>query len=193
MSRDVITIPQEMSLQAAAHIFFQNRIAGAPVVDADGGYIGVLGATDFVHWAEQGGHGAEDVPLPDCPYQLRGPALTGEDAVICTLAEGSCALQEMRPSIGGRHIAVCLNPDGVLSDWQQPTENLPVSTVRRYMTTDVVTAAPDTCLPELARMMFDAHIHRVIVVDGQRKPIGIVSSTDILGALACADTYPYET
>ena len=29
--------------------------------------------------------------------------------------------------------------------------------------------------------MIDAHIHRVIVIDNVNRPIGIVSSTDILG------------
>ncbi len=36
-------------------------------------------------------------------------------------------------------------------------------------------------------MMIDAHIHRVIVVDKDERPIGIVSSTDILAAVAHAD------
>ena len=39
-------------------------------------------------------------------------------------------------------------------------------------------------LAELARMMLDAHIHRVIVVDRNGKPIGLVSSTDILAVVA---------
>jgi CBS domain-containing protein len=33
-------------------------------------------------------------------------------------------------------------------------------------------------------MMIDAHIHRVIVVDEEERPIGIVSNTDVLAALA---------
>lgn len=190
MSRDVVTIPQDMSLRAAAHLLFQNQISGAPVVDADGRCIGVLSAADFVRWAEEGGHGAEDVPLPACPHQVKGRLLTEEEAVICTLAEGCCPLQEMRPTTSGRHTTVCRQPYGVLTDWQQAAESLPVSVVRRYMTADVVTIGPQTPLPELARMMIDAHIHRVIVVDEGRKPIGIVSSTDLLAAMAYAGGGP---
>ncbi len=184
MSRDVITIPHEMSLRAAAHLLFQNQISGAPVVDADGRCIGVLCATDFVHWVEDGGHGAEDVPLPACTYQVKGRLLAGEQAVICTRAKGTCPLQEMRPTTGGRHTAVCLQPSGVHSDWQQVTRNLPVSAVRRYMTGDVVTVGPQTPLPKVARTMIDAHIHRVIVVDEERRPIGVVSSADLVAAMA---------
>jgi CBS-domain-containing membrane protein len=34
--------------------------------------------------------------------------------------------------------------------------------------------------------MVDAHIHRLIVAGAHRRPIGIVSSTDLLAAVACA-------
>jgi CBS domain-containing protein len=33
-------------------------------------------------------------------------------------------------------------------------------------------------------MMVDAHIHRIVVTDDDRSPVGIVTSTDILGAVA---------
>lgn len=190
MSREVITIPEDMSLRVAAHLLFRHQIGGAPVVDAEGRCIGVLSATDFVHWAEDGAQGAEDALLPSCPYQTKGHLLNGDEVVLCTLAEGSCCLQEMRPTTCGRHSAVCRQSTGVLTDWQQVTDKLPVSAVRRYMTADVVTVGPETLLPELARTMLDAHIHRVIVVDEQRRPIGIVSSTDILAALAYAEDRP---
>lgn len=183
MNRDVITIPVELSLQAAADLLFQHHIAGAPVVDADGSCIGVLCATDFMHWAKEGGEGAADVPLPACLYQVKGRLVTGAEAVICTLAEGSCPLQEMRPTTGGRHTGVCGLRNGS-ADYRHITKNLPLNAVRRYMTADIVTVEPQTPLPEMVRTMIGAHIHRVIVVDGKRRPIGIVSSTDILATLA---------
>jgi CBS domain-containing protein len=30
----------------------------------------------------------------------------------------------------------------------------------------------------------DAHIHRVVIVDGNFRPVGVVSSTDVLAAVA---------
>ena len=99
MSRDVVTIPEEASLQTAADLLFQHQISGGPVVDTEGRCIGVLSAADFMHWAKDGGQGAEEVPLPACPFQVKGRLLTGEQAVICTLAEGRCPLhmQEYGP------------------------------------------------------------------------------------------------
>jgi CBS domain-containing protein len=56
--------------------------------------------------------------------------------------------------------------------------------VRTYMTRDLVKATPDAGVGELARMMLDAHVHRVVVVDPEDRPVGIVTSTDILAAVA---------
>jgi CBS-domain-containing membrane protein len=188
MSEGVITIPQDMSLRAAAHLMFQRQIGAAPVVDSDGRCIGLLCANDFVQWVHEGGSGAEDIPLPACPYQTKGRLLSGEEAMMCMLAAGDCRLQEIRPTTGGRHTAICLLPKGSVSKWQQTTPNLPISAVRRYMRTQFETVGPLTRLSELARKMIGAHMHRVFVVDEQRRPIGVVMSTDVMGALAHADT-----
>jgi CBS domain-containing protein len=78
------------------------------------------------------------------------------------------------------------------TDWQivemeVEVEKLPVDDVRRFMTTDPVTTEPETSIGTIARKMIDARVHWVIVVNAEQKPIGVVSSTDILGALATTD------
>lgn len=182
MQHKVITIPHDLPLQEAAQLLCAEQISGAPVVDGAGRCIGMFSAADVVRRATER-PGAKIGPLPSCPFQVKGRLLTGEDAVICTLAEGRCPLQEVRPTTGGRHTVVCRQPSGTLCDWQLVPENVPDDRVGRYMTADLVTAAPTTPLSELARDMLDAHIHRIVVVDAQRRPIGMVSSTDILAAV----------
>jgi len=51
----------------------------------------------------------------------------------------------------------------------------------------VVTASVGTPVKELARRMVNAHVHRVIVVNHANEPVGIVTSTDILSAVARMD------
>ena len=68
--------------------------------------------------------------------------------------------------------------------WQIPESSIQPCCVEDYMTKDPVLVPPDTRIGELARMMMDAHIHRLIVVDKTQRPIGIVSSIDILAAIA---------
>jgi CBS domain-containing membrane protein len=137
MSRDVVVIPQDMDLRTAAQLLSRGRITGAPVIDHGGRCVGVISATDFIHWAED----------------LRE---TGRQAPQC-----------------------------VCADWQVvEAANLPEAPVAKYMTADPVMATTSSAVADLARMMVDAHIHRVIIVDDERRPVGVVSSTDILAAIA---------
>jgi CBS domain-containing protein len=76
------------------------------------------------------------------------------------------------------------------SDWQVfEAEEEGAEKVGAYMTVDPVTTKPTTRMSDLARMMLDAHIHRVIVVDEQNRPVGVVSSTDILAAVVAEDRH----
>lgn len=59
--------------------------------------------------------------------------------------------------------------------------------VTEVMTKNPVSASPRTSVSELSRMMLDAHIHRILIVDADDKPVGIVTSTDILAAVARAE------
>jgi CBS-domain-containing membrane protein len=141
MSRDLVLLPREMSLQAAARLLAESRVSGAPVVDADGRCIGVLSATNFVNMFEK---------------------------------EGICK---------------CADEPVYYSAWQVvERDSQPSDRVESHMTADIVTAPLSTPIVRLARMMLDAHIHRIIIVDRSGKPIGLVSSTDILAALAHAET-----
>jgi CBS-domain-containing membrane protein len=81
----------------------------------------------------------------------------------------------------------CSDAHSFHSAWEMvDVEELPADEVGGHMTADPVVVSPGTSIAELARSMIDAHIHRIIVVDGKRRPIGVVSSTDILAAVANA-------
>jgi CBS-domain-containing membrane protein len=140
MSRDVVAIPHKMSLRAAAHRLAQSHISGAPVVDDKGKCVGVLSATDLMHWLDR----------------------------------GESAAKRPQPS-----------EECVCADWQMvDLETVPVDEVCRFMTTDLVTSLPGAPIGDLAQHMLDAHIHRIIITDALGRPIGVVSSTDILAAVA---------
>jgi CBS domain-containing protein len=80
-------------------------------------------------------------------------------------------------------------PGCVCCDWtivQEEWDTLPADAVSRYMTPDPVLVLPETPVGEVAQMMVEAHIHRLIVVGEDRRPLGVVSSTDVLAAVARA-------
>jgi CBS domain-containing protein len=78
-------------------------------------------------------------------------------------------------------------PQCICADWEViEVQDVPQEEVGRYMTPDPVTAATSTPIRDLARMMLDARIHRIVIVDEAGKPVGIVSSMDLLAAVAYA-------
>jgi CBS domain-containing protein len=149
MSRELVHLPQELSLRAAARWLAQDHISGAPVVDETGRCVGVLSSTDFLRHVEKEG-------MPEEP---------------------SCNLTT-----------------AVFHGWQVvDVELLPTGQVRNYMTPDPVTVAPSTPVVELARLMFEAHIHRLIVVNELAQPVGIVTATDLLAVVAHTSSRSLES
>ncbi len=187
MIRDLVRLTEEMPLQDAARLLLQNQVGGAPVVDAEGRCVGVLSATDFLRLAVR----RADVTRPTspllpitCPFQVKHRVLNGHEVTLCTLPPGVCSVQVKQKVPGGEELVICSQPHCVFADSQVvDVEKLPADEVRQFMTADPVTVPPETPIRVLARLMMDAHIHRIIVVDVQRKPIGIVSSTDVLAAV----------
>jgi CBS-domain-containing membrane protein len=138
MSRELVMVPREMSLQGAARMLSRARVSGAPVVDETGRCVGVISTTDFLYWVDE--------------EHARPPRDSKETACNSWQIIGSAAA---------------------------PTE-----CVSDVMTSDPVAVQPGTAIGQVAQMMLDAHIHRVIVVDSIDRPIGILSTTDILAAVA---------
>lgn len=56
--------------------------------------------------------------------------------------------------------------------------------VEDFMTDEPLTAPPTAALHALATMMHEARVHRVIIADGDRVPVGVVTSLDIVRVVA---------
>jgi len=71
------------------------------------------------------------------------------------------------------------------AEWQlSDVEALPEDEVGRYLTRTVITASARTPINELAGLMCDARVHRVLITSPDGKVVGIVSSLDVLRAVA---------
>lgn len=55
--------------------------------------------------------------------------------------------------------------------------------VRHLMTRPAVTVHLNTSVERAARLMLEQHIHRLVVVDEEEEPIGVLTSTDLLRTL----------
>lgn len=129
---------------------------------------------------------ARATPLPrTCSFQTKYRDRFGKEVILCTLASGVCPFQQQGGAgRDGSTRIVCGQPFCVPTDWQvvEMTDAAPAA-VRDFMTTDLVVARPTDPIADLAQKMIDAHIHRLIVVDAERRPVGIVSSMDCMMAL----------
>jgi CBS domain-containing protein len=184
MSRDVETLDANLPLRDAALVLIRRAIHGAPVVDDTGTCVGVLSVTDLARWAATRGERPARLPRT-CSFQktLREPG--GRETVVCRLEDGVCPFQRLQEMSDGRTVLACIEPHCVPTDWQVvELEALPTGTVRDFMTTAVRTVDPGTPVPELARIMLDQRVHRLIVLDAGRHPIGVVTVDDLLQVLA---------
>lgn len=77
-----------------------------------------------------------------------------------------------------QHVLVRDRPD-------QPyhIEDVAEDVVANYMTSAVQTIRPTLTLMEAARVMCSQHVHRLVVLDDTCRPVGIVSSLDLVAAL----------
>jgi CBS domain-containing protein len=190
MSPDLILLTETMPLREAARLLLQKQVGGAPVVDAVGRCVGILSTADFHRLAVQRADVTKPLapPLPiTCPFQVKHRLRDGAEATCCTLPPGVCPIQVQQKDEEGKDVLLCSQPHCVLTDWQVvDVEQLPADEVRHSMTADPVTVRPETPIRDLARWMLDAHIHRLVVVDEGQRPVGIVTSTDLLAAMAYA-------
>jgi CBS-domain-containing membrane protein len=183
MKRDIVVVPRQMLVWEAVCLVHEARGSEAPVVDEHGRCVGMLSPDDVIRWVEAGCPETVVGAVLICPHQVRGRLLNRDEAVICTLADGSCPFQAVQPTTGGRHTDVCT---------LQGVERPPFGAVPHYMTTDVVTVRPQVPLSELVLQIVNAQADRLVVLDELDRPIGIVSAREVLkgvvqSTLAAAD------
>ncbi|HUS39979.1 MAG: CBS domain-containing protein [Pirellulales bacterium] len=141
MSKNVVRIPHNDTMAAAAEVLDRNDVSGAPVVDEEGRCMGVISNSDFVLRTTRSAAIADDVKevfVQDAP--------------------------------GEAYHLESINQDQV----------------RHHMTDFVESISPDTSILDAARAMCKEHIHRLVVLDAKKRPVGLVSSLDLVAAMVSA-------
>lgn len=113
------------------------------------------------------------------------PVVDGDGRCIGVLSSSdfvTWASEEKRAIGEGVKTTCFIAPWGDMIDIEESADN----EIRHYMKAPLVSAELTTPIGELAEKMVDAHIHRILVVVENDLPRGIVTSTDILAALAKA-------
>jgi CBS domain-containing protein len=154
MTKHVTALAPTDQLASAVSLFLSEQITGAPVVDRDGICLGVLSATDIVSFEEK--RGATPNESPACPGATR---------------------RSFDSWHWGEH---WWRDFGLLGEELRPRlEN----TVAEHMTRDIVGVDEGASLGVVMRQMLDAHVHRVLVLDGARRLQGIITTMDVISAV----------
>ena len=82
MTRRLVTIRPEMSVNEAIRVFLEHKISGAPVVDENGSLVGVFSESDCLKGAlEASYHGTEIGPVKEY-MSVDLQTVTGETSIL---------------------------------------------------------------------------------------------------------------
>ena len=173
MTAEVVTLAPEMSLREAVQVLVEEGVSGAPVMSGTQ-VVGVVSTTDIVDFR---------ATTPGVPGFRRdrtnwgewGPAESWEDEVS---GPGARYFVDMWGNPGADVLERMEESEG--PEWDLLNEH----TVGEIMTRKVVGLAADADLVQAARLMTDSGVHRVLVLSQNRELEGIVSSMDIVRAVA---------
>ena len=121
MSREVISVPEQMPLREAARLLLLHQISGMPVIEAGGVCIGVISTTDILRWASQRTNTSNPTDLErplSCPFQIEDRVTNGTERTLCALPFDACPIQRKEWRADGGHDVICSHPHSVLADWQ---------------------------------------------------------------------------
>ena len=125
-------------------------------------------------------HEISGAPVEDVDGRLIGVVST-TDVARNAFESGSLDESEEHPFYHS-WAAVSLDPDD-MEDLHVEEEGMQV---RDIMTPTVFAVEADAPVAHVARSMLDGHLHRLLVIEGQ-KVVGIISTSDLLRLLAEAD------
>lgn len=153
MKTKVAHLSPSDTIETAVSLFEELRIGGAPVVDGSGRPLGVLTASDI---AQSSHVRAGRISADHSDFVLAEPYGDEEDSEDVEELEAEMLDKEgYSPGLEG---------GDTVGDW---------------MSTEVITVAPDASLKTVCRAMIAHRIHRVFVVE-KRKLKGVITSYDVV-------------
>jgi CBS domain-containing protein len=167
MRTDVVTVRPETTVRELVRILAERGIGGVPVLDADGGIVGIVTATDLIRLAAEAAKG----PLDDLVAHVSPGSLA---------EQGEGLLSFLASSGWGDSESLAPLSDAADGASESEYEEYTVGDIMRPVRHPV---RPGDSLVDLARVLLEAHVHRAVVVEEDRL-VGIVTTFDVLRAVA---------
>ena len=209
MTRDVVSVWPEQTLNAAAHLMVDRKIKRLPVVDEDGWLVGMLSRVDVLRTMGEDYHAPEaqspgfaaaartvgELMRRDIPA-VRADAPLGEvlDKVTSTRLNRAIVVDS-----DGRVLGIISDADllaqldrvaatGLLDSLMRRAIVPPKTSwqARDVMRAPALTATPETSVAEAARRLLKERRKVLPIVDGEGRLLGAADRADLLAALRVA-------
>ncbi|HSF33857.1 MAG TPA: DUF190 domain-containing protein [Candidatus Tectomicrobia bacterium] len=205
MTREVVTVPADMSVLEAARVMAERRLKRLPVVDATGHLLGIVSRVDFLRTVAQGYPAPEPQPrqtrpdrrvadvmrtqVPSVSLQASLPEVI--DAIVSTRLNRAVVIDEQRRVVGivtdAELVRRLGERPGIVTSLMRRAAAVPITNdvkVADLMIADVITIPPELEV-EIAMQEMLAQRRKILpVVDDQGRLIGIVDRFDLLQAIA---------
>lgn len=172
MTKDVVTVPADMSVRDAMSLFATRHITGAPVV-AQGKVVGVVSLTDLAELAAA----SPSVPMGRPDTQAEWGEWDEEPDQPDGSEPASAFFSDLWDDAGAEVSERMRVTEG--PEWSA----LDQTSVSEAMTRHILSLSPSTAVEYAASFMRSSGIHRVLVMDGDQL-LGLVSTSDISAAVA---------
>ncbi len=205
MTRDVVTVPPDLSVLEATRLMAQRRLKRLPVVDAAGRLLGMVSRVDLLRTVAEGYPVPEQQPSHVRPARLVADVLRRDvptvslqaplpeviDAVISTRLNRAVVIDAQQRVVGLVTDAELVRrlgaQPGVVTRLMRRVASVPVINdvkAADLMVADVVTTGPDVPIEVAMRDML-AQKHKLLpVVDTEGRLLGIADRFDLLQAIA---------
>jgi CBS domain-containing protein len=204
MTREPITVPEEMSIADLCDLFQEKNINGAPVVDQRGRLVGVVAQDDIIYGAmghadpvPQAGMDAAGRNAAGSEPKGREPGRKGQAGGGGAGRPGQDEEGVQGPSLHrSRRVIARLRertlsalPDAVPRPGEKPfwadqrASSDPLRMpVKAIMTSPAISAEESTPITDLCHVMWNLRIHRVPIVRGGQVT-GLISTMDLCRAI----------
>jgi len=208
MTHDVVTVPPDQSVLAAARLMAQRRLKRLPVVDTMGHLLGIVSRVDLLRTVAEGYPALEppppgqtrparvvaDVMRTQVPtVSLQAPLAEVIDAIVSTRLNRAVVVDAQRRVVGlitdAELVRRLGEQPGIVTSLMRRAAAVPITnkvTAADLMITEVVTTRPDVAIEVAIREMLAQRRKLLPVVDAQGRLIGIVDRFDLLQAIAAS-------
>jgi CBS domain-containing protein len=210
MTEDVFTLDPEMTVAQAWERMLERSIKAMPVVDQNRRVLGMLTDEDLIHRAGLQQHLSVAVRLDRDMLDeqvglmrtstlkvgdvMTSPAITAHIGESLGPAAARMAKYEIKrlPVVddAGKLLGVVARVDVLrqVMDLQAKPSKLPpptgtTLTLKRVMYAEVPTISPDADLTTIVAALVETGLRRLVVVDEQNRPIGLISDSDVVSRI----------